>query len=259
MKAKNLSHIIVCAAAVTIVSCTSCSRSEKAESELSNEMSTMLQASPDIGSVLARRLDGKSDIPEPDWEAFYQSVLKKHGVDDFSTGSLIGLMDSEIPSVRAFSALLLGHRKELSAIPRLEEALSDEFPLMRIIVTRALLQIGDRRGIKVLEDLCQEASKEFEQGNYQNTSYMSFATGLLAEAGEVSAVPYLRQLLTYDRSWGARLNAVRSLKKLYEKEPAVLADIASALRDEHPQVRTEAFEILRDVYDSYAGEEQKPK
>jgi len=259
MKTKKLSTIILVGLAVTIVSFTSCSRSEKAESELSNEIPTMPQGSSDIPTATALRLDLKPDIRKVDWEAFYKSVLREDGVDDFSTGSLIGLMDSEIPSLRAFSALLLGHRQQLSAIPRLEEALSDEVPHVKIFVTMGLLKMGNRKGIKVLEDLCEKASQEFDQGNYENTLYMSDATKVLAEAGEVSAIPYLRQLLQYRQSWGGRLNAVRSLKKLYEKEPAVLADIASALRDEHAQVRTEAFEILRAVYDSYAGEEQKPK
>jgi hypothetical protein len=107
MKSKSLSHIIVCAAAVTIVSFTSCSRSHKRESELSNEIATIAEASSAIDTGAARGPDGKPDIRKVDMQAYYQSVLKKYGVDDFSTGSLIGLMDSEIPSVRAFSALLL--------------------------------------------------------------------------------------------------------------------------------------------------------
>ena len=71
----------------------------------------------------ARRLDGKPYRGKVDGEKFHQSGLKKYGVSDFSTQSLIAQMDSEIPSVRYFSALLLGHRKEVSAIPRLEAAL----------------------------------------------------------------------------------------------------------------------------------------
>lgn len=257
MKTKNLSAIIVCAVVVTIATFTSCSRSQKGESELSNEIAAMSQASSDIHSGVALRLDGKPDIRKVDWEAFYQSGLKKYGIDDFSTESLIRLMDSKIPTVRYFSASLLGHRQELSAIPRLEKALSGESLPVQRAATKALLKMGNRKGIKVLEDFCQKASREFEQGNHRNTVDMSDALRVIAEAGEVSAIPYLRQLLGYHRSWGVRLTAVRSLKKLYEKEPGVLADIASALRDQHPQVRTEAFQILRDVYDSYAEDKQK--
>lgn len=259
MKTKELSDIILCAVAVTILTFASCNRPQKGESELSNEMAAIPQASVDTNSPLALRLDRKPDIREVDWQAFYESGLKKYGIEDFSTGSLIRLMDSEIPSIRAFSALLLGHRQELSAIPRLEKALTDEFPPVQIMVTMGLLKMGNRKGIKVLEGLCEKASKEFEQGNYKNTLYMSDAARVLADAGEVSAIPYLRQLLQYKQSWGVRLTAVRSLKKLYEREPGVLSDIASALRDQHPQVRTEAFEILRNVYDSYAGDKQKSK
>jgi len=247
MRSKNLSNIIVCVLTLTIVISASCTRSEKGQSQVSNEMATMPEVSSDVNGALARRLDGKPDIPEPDWEAFYESVLRKHGVHDFRTDSLISLMDSEIPSVKGFGALLLGHRQEFSAIPRLEEALSDEFPTTKTLITMALLKMGNRKGIKVLEDLCARISKEFEQGNYENTLFMSDAAMVLAEAGELSAIPYLRQLLTYDRSWGTRLNAVRSLRKLYEKDPAVLTDIASMENDEHPQVRREASEILQRI------------
>ena len=259
MKTKKLSSIILVGLAVTIVTFTSCTSSQKAESEPPNEKATIPQASSDMNSSLALRLDRKPDIRKVDWEAFYQSGLKKYGIADFSTESLIRLMDSEIRTVRYFSASLLGHRQELSAIARLEKALSDESLPVQRAATKALLKMGNRKGIKVLEDFCEKASREFEQGDHRNTVDMSDAARVLADAGEVSATPYLRQLLGYHRSWGVRLTAVRSLRKLYEKEPAVLADIASALRDQHPQVRTEAFEILRDVYDSYAGEEQKPK
>jgi len=251
----------------------SCSNSQKAQPEVSNEIVTTSEASPDSSSSLlpgpsglygeinatpgsssdtgsglaALRADGKPDIRKVDWGAFYQSVLKKHGVDDFSTGSLVSLMDSNIPSVRGFSALLLGHRQERSAIPRLERALNDEFVLVQAMVTKALLQMGNRKGVKVLEDFCEKASKEFEQGNYKNTAYMSQATRVLAEAGEVSAIPYLRQLLHYEQSWGTRLIAVRSLTKLYEKEPAVLTDIASKLQDENDQIRREVSEIMQNI------------
>lgn len=259
MKTKNLSRIIVCAVGVTILTFTSCSRSEKAESELSNEIATMPQGSSDIPATTALRLDLKPEIRKVDWEAFYQWGLKKYGIADFSTESLIRLMDSEISTVRYWSASLLGHRQELSAIPRLEESLGDKSIGVKIAATKALLKMGNRKGIKILEDFCQKASREFEQGNHRNTVDMSDALRVLAEAGEVSAIPYLRQLLTYDRSWGVRLTAVRSLKMLYEKEPGVLVDIASALRDQHPQVRTEAFQILRRVYDSYAEDKQKSK
>ena len=70
---------------------------------------------------------------------------------------------------------------------------------------------------------------------------------VVAEAGEVSAIPYLRQLLHYNRSWRVRITAVRSLNMLYEKEPAVLKDIASTVNNEHPQVSWEAEEIVKRI------------
>ncbi len=180
-----------------------------------------------------------------DRETWYKQGLQKYGVNDASSGSLISLMDSEVTMVRYYSALLLGHRKETSAITRLEDALNDKSLYVQRAATTALLQMGNREGIPVLEEFCEKVSKEIEQGDYKNVVDQSDALSVLADAGEVSAIPYLRRLLKYEQSWGIRLTAVRSLSKLYEKDASVLTDIASMLDDEHPQIRTEASEILQ--------------
>ncbi len=259
MRTANTYHALVGSIALAIAAVTaSCSQPKQLQSS-KNDQTDSSETVTATSSGARLRLDGKPDMVKIDMKVWYESGLRKYGINDFSTDSLISLMDSKIPSVRFFSASLLGERKERSAIPRLEESLGDKSIGVKIAAARALLQMGNRKGIKVMEDFCVKASKEFEQGNFRNTVDMSDALRVLAEAGEVSAIPYLRLLVGYDRSWGVRLTAVRSLRKLYEKEPAVLADIASALRDQHPQVRRETFEILRAVYDSYAEDKQKSK
>jgi len=236
--------IILAMFAITI----SCSEQRKPQAAKSDKIISPTEVILESHPAL-QLPNGKSDMIKVDMRVWYESELRRYGIDDFSTSPLIGLMDSQIPSVRNLSALLLGTRKEKSAIPRLEKALSDELIPVQIGVTMALLQMDNRKGIKVLLDFCEKASKEFEQGNYENTSYMSMAINLvLADAGEISAIPYLRQLLGYKDSWGVRLNAVRSLSKLYKKEPAVIKDIASMMEDEHPQVRREASEILHSIH-----------
>jgi len=233
-----------------ILIATSCSKQERVQSNVPEEATSVAQAISNMRTA-TRRLDGKPCRRKVDWERFYQSVLKKRGVDDFSTQSLIQLMDSEKPGIRHFSALLLGHRKELSAIPRLEEALSDESAHVQRAATTALLKMGNRKGIPVLEEFCEKASKEFDQRDGQHDGELAVdlmdAAKVLADAGEVSAIPHLRKSLGYHRSWGIRLKAVRSLSKLYKKDAAVLTDIASMQDDEHPQVRREASEILQRI------------
>jgi len=188
-----------------------------------------------------------------DFKAWYMSGLRQYGnVTDFSTESLIHLMDHEISTVRFFSALLLGERKEVSAIPKLEQTLSDESFPVRVAITQALLKMGNRKGIAVIEEFCAKASAEYDEGNYRNTVDLSDAARVLAEAGEVSAIPYLKKLLTWDvdDSWGVRITAIRSLRKLYAKDPSVVTDISSMLNDKHPQIRAEAAEILQSLESS---------
>lgn len=203
-------------------------------------------ARQESAAIAGRRADGESCLMQVDMEAYYQSVLRKYGgVDDFTTASLIAQMDSEIPAVRSTSARLLGYRKEVSAIPRLEAALYDESLNTQLAATRALLNMGNRSGIKVMEEFCEKASKEFDRGDYRNTITYSDMARVLADAGEVSAIAHHRRLLKFDRSWGVRISSLRALEKLYEKDTSVLADIAAMKNDENTQVRRNAENILK--------------
>lgn len=248
MKIKNFSGITLCVFVFTIALHISCSSSDKKLGKAYDKAYSAKEAPSSTGGPIPR-LDGKLYAQKIDMKKFYESGLKKYGINDFSTESLIRLMDSNVGSVRFFSASLLGVRKERSAIPRLEKALNDKSFVVREAATKALLQMGNRKGIPVLEDFCVKALKELENGDHHNTMEMLDSAKVLAEAGEVSAIPYLRQLLRYDYkdSWGVRLIAMRSLEKLYEKEPVVLTDISSMANDKEAQVRRESAEIVKRI------------
>jgi HEAT repeat protein len=220
-----------------------CAPSERKASQVSQDLSQSPSTeSQGYGAIAARTATGEDWPQEFDRQAFWQSWLKKYGVDDFSTEHLIELLDSDL---RAFSAELLGERKETSAIPRLEEALNDKSPAVRRAATRALLKMGNRKGIPVLQEYVEGISQEIAEGNWQHASDQSSALRVLADAGEVSAIPHLRKLLKYDRSWGVRMGALRSLTELYEKDPSVSTDIAFMQNDEQPQIRKEASRFLQ--------------
>jgi len=246
MKRPMLARIVMCGIVGTVALFSSCSEPQKVGMDACEGVTGVAEPLADTGDVTAsRRRDGKATEHEVDWEAFYKSVLRAHGgVEDFSGANLIKLMDAEHPSLRGFSAKLLAHRNERWAIPRLVEALDDEVPLVRIQVADALLKMDNSEGIPVLLAICEKASKEYEQGNYRNRSDMMSAAQVLARAGEVSAIPYLRMLSTYEQSWGVRIKAVRSLATLYERQPSVLKDIASRMEDQDERVRKEATGIV---------------
>jgi len=248
MKTKCLNSVIVGFVILTIILIPiSCSKQERVRSNVPDEAASFSQAVSKAPAKAAFRPDGKPSRIEVDMQVWLQSELKKYGVSDFTTESLVKLLGSEISSVRFLSALLLGERKDISAIPSLEAALHDESLNVQKAATVSLLKMGNRKGIKVLEEFCKKASKEFDEGYYKNTVDYSDALTVLADAGEVSAVPHLRKLLGYKRSWGVRLTTLRSLGKLYKKEPAALDDIASMLDDEHPQVRKYASDFIQRI------------
>jgi hypothetical protein len=248
MKTKCLNSVIVGFVILTMILIPiSCSKQERVRSNVPDEEASFSQAVSKAPVKAALRPDGKPSRIEVDMQVWLQSELKKYGVSDFTTESLVKLLGNEISSVRFLSASLLGERKEISAIPSLEAMLHDESIPVRFAAITALLKMGNRKGIKVLEEFCQKASKEFDDGYYRNTVDYSDALTVLADAGEVSVVPHLRKLLGYQRSWGVRLSTLRSLGKLYKKEPAVLYDIASMLDDEHPQVRKYSSDFIQRI------------
>ena len=230
---------------------TSCGELEREQSKVSEETPPISQrlSETQIAAPGARRLDGKPCMKKIDMKKWYEDSLIEYGISDFSTESLIKTMNSENDMKRKYSILLLGERQEMVAIPKLEESLSDESYYVWKAATMALLKMGNRGGIPILKEFCEKASAEFDEGNYKNTVHLSDVAKVLADAGEVSAIPYLKKLLTWHvaDSWGVRITAIRSISKLYAKEPSVITDISSMLNDDHPQIRAEAAEILQSL------------
>lgn len=195
-----------------------------------------------LGST--RSLTRKCCSREVNWEVFYRSGLEMYGIDDFGTDSLINLMDSEIPSIRYFAVSLLGEKKVLSAIPKIETLLDDKSNNVMMAASKALLKMNNRKGIKKLKEFCKKTSKGVEEGNYIALSDHAHALRVLADAGESSAIPYLRKLMKH-KYWFIRHSAIHSFGRLYKKNPTVLTDISLMLKDDHPQVRKLAFGYLK--------------
>jgi hypothetical protein len=206
---------------------------------------------PDVNNDILKASRGperKQDSETINMQAYFQYGLKEYGISDFNSGSLMNLMNNKISSIRFYSALLLGERKERSAIPKLVEALNDKSFSVVLAASRALLKMDNRKGIQKLEGFCEKVSKEFEDGNRNNERLVdqSDALAVLADAGEVSAIPYLRKLLRSE-VWSLRLSSLRSLNKLYEKDKTVLKDIASMAEDDKPTIRKEALDFVQKI------------
>jgi len=192
MKTEKLNLVIIRIVILTVmVILTSCRKSNRMESNVSKNVSDVAEARSETQGTAprVRRLDGKPCERKIDWEAYYQSGLKEYGVNDFSTENLIALLDSENDIIKMYSAWLLGFRKEACAIPKLEEALNCRSICVRKAVTEALLNMGNRNGVPVLQEFIEKASEELQEGSYKNTIDMSYAASVLADANESGAFP----------------------------------------------------------------------
>ncbi len=183
------------------------------------------------------------------WQKWYQSNLERVGVYDFSTESLIDNLNNEKPVIRLLSVSLLGERKELSALGQMEDKLQDKSFQVRLATTQALLKMDNRKGVAVLKEFSDVVSTEVEAGNHKNLTYLHDALRVLADAGEVSAIPHLRKLQKHpgpNKKW-LRLEIVRSLGKLHSKDSTVSKDIEYMLNDEDLHVRETAAKVLQKI------------
>ena len=189
---------------------------------------------------------GDNDAIKVDLRKYYEEGLKKLGVSDFSAGNLVRILDgNEISTKKMYAAWLLGEMNEVTTIPTLEKALGDESDYVKVAASQALLKMGNKKAIPVLEKMCVDYSKEYKAGNRKNLSHLQRAAAVLADAGEVSAIPYLRHIAADQNSWGCRITALRALSKLAGKDPNVIADISRMKNDENPQVREEAAAFVK--------------
>jgi HEAT repeat protein len=189
-----------------------------------------------------------SDIVKIDLRKSYEVELKKMGVSNFSTKNLARILDgNEVFTKKMFVAWYFRESNDVKAIPALERALGDESDYVKIASAEALLKMGNKKGIPVMEKMCMNFSKEYEAGNRKNFSHLECAAAVLASAGEASAIPYLRQLAAEPNVWSVRLYVLRSLSELAEKDPNVITDINRMKNDEHPQVRKEATKFMNKI------------
>jgi HEAT repeat protein len=85
-------------------------------------------------------------VPKP------EEILTSYHID-LATPALIGALSNAEPAVRENSAIVLGRRKELSAVPELRVHLGDPYIYARLAVADALLQMGDTSGISVIREV----------------------------------------------------------------------------------------------------------
>lgn len=192
------------------------------------------------------------------WQKWYQSNLERVGVYDFSTESLMDNLNNEKSSIRWLSVSLLGERKELSALGQMEDKLQDTSFPVRLATTRALLKMDNRKGIAVLKEFSDVVSTEVEAGNHKNLVHLHDALRVLADAGEVSAIPHLRKLQKHpgpNKKW-LRLEIVRSLGKLHSKDSTVSKDIEYMLNDEDLHVRETAAKVLQKIETKQLGTQE---
>ena len=256
MPKKDLFSFVICLMfLVTMVFLSSCRQNELAHQEgpgeTSHEKALIARGVGHNGVFVSNALlNSTEDVTgRINMQEWYRSNLEQKGVHDLSTQSLVDKLNDKDPVIRIYSVLMLGERKEVSAMEQMEEKLQDESFPVRLSAAQALLKMDNRKGISVLKDYSDSVSVEVEAGNHRRLVNFYDALRVLADAGEVSAIPHLRKLQKYsgsDKGW-LRLGAVRSLGKLHSKDRSVGKDIESMLNDEDPLVRKTSAGILRKI------------
>jgi hypothetical protein len=236
----GITIIIVC----TLIICGAYSHSNAQDPSI--EKSGSEKGAKVAADRIPNTLTGEHGHMKVDLRKSYEEELKKMGVSDFSTENLISILDgNEVLTKKQFVACLFGERNEVNAMPALERALGDESDYVKIAAAEALLKMGNKKAIPVLEKICVEYSKEYEEGNLKNLSHLKCAAVDLAGAGEVSAIPYLRQIAADPNLWTNRLTALGAFSKLADKDPNVIIDINRMKNDENPQVQKEATVLMK--------------
>jgi HEAT repeat protein len=142
------------------------------------------------------------------------------------------------PVIRENAAIILGKRKEKSAIPDLKGLLKDNYIYARIAAAEALFIMGDESGIPVLFEILKAA----------NIPARLRAASTLADIGKVEGYETITHILK-DNDPMDRLNAVRILPRFLRfKEPniKVVSDLIKVLQqDKDARVRSAAADELK--------------
>ncbi len=144
------------------------------------------------------------------------------------------LKDGEYQS-RAYSAYLLGERKDARAVPALIEALKDDNATVRWSSIRALGTIKDNSTVPVLVELLEDDNKEMREE----------AIWALGAIGDASA---LIEALKNEKK-DVRNNAAVALRSIGVPAVPVLID---ALKDKNKYVRVTVASVLKGIVENCA-------
>lgn len=165
-----------------------------------------------------------------------EGTLAAEGID-LTTAGLIGALNSRRLLIRTEAAILLGRRREVSAIPHLKPLLGDGISVVRVEAAMSLALLGDRSGVPVLVEALDE--------EFLTTAPVS-AASYLAALGDPRGYQTVLKGLHSDLA-GIRLAAATALKSFLpyqgrdiDGQPVDLfATVKEVLEDPDPLVRRE--------------------
>jgi HEAT repeat protein len=172
--------------------------------------------------------------------AEWERVLAAEGIS-LTTEGLISALNSPHLSVRTGSAVILGRRQEIAALPYLKALLEDQ-PMVRVEAAMTLVLLGDESGkialIKMLDDPLLTGSPVT-------------AAGYLAVSGDPRGYQVVLQALNHDLA-GIRLTAavaLRSFSGYHGREVNgnridLFDTVKKALKDPSGIVRRELLYVL---------------
>jgi HEAT repeat protein len=176
------------------------------------------------------------DRLQEEWER----VLAAAGID-LTVGGLTAALRSPQMNIRTGAAIILGRRRETSALPSLKPLLDDQ-PMVRVEAAMALALLGDESGKETLIQMLDD--------NLINGVPVT-AAGYLAVLGDPRGYQVVLQALKSDLS-GFRLTAavaLRSFLRYHSREAGgnrfdLFSTVTSALKDPSAIVRRELLYIL---------------
>jgi len=170
-----------------------------------------------------------------------EETLRAYGIN-LDPPALIKALSNAEPVVRENAAIVLGHRKERSAVPYLKEALRDSYSYGRLAAAGALLEMGDKSAVAELRNTL-----------LQNKDYPAAmkAAEILAVNGIDEGLPVVVQVATTATEAVDRVQAVRKFSafaRFETQKPLIAKELSNVLRnDSDAIVRRAAASELQDV------------
>lgn len=204
----------------------------------------------------------------------YQQILARI---PSASPSLINLLSTAHPILRARAAEVLGLRRDKSTVPVLLDALRGEYYTVRARAAIALGRIGDRQAIEPLIAALKDPDDEVRMGACLGLGYFKdpstfdeitevllddpkievrqAAAKALGETGHPAAIPFLLEALRDPYWWYEREAAAGDLLSAIERMgAAAVAPLIEALQDKEGAVRRFAAILLGRIGDRRAIE-----